>query len=155
MHDYNSVDMKKTIIAFVIFINGAIAVSAQTAKKSTEDINCYLKWAQKFEIRGADDVVDGSYTDVIITFRNGSEAECFNGKCDVKDGKIISIYTKMEDGKFEQVKKKFKSGFPATITNGMSNTVLTIENELINVLFVKKIKPKKASFQKAADPSED
>jgi hypothetical protein len=147
--------MKKIIITLTIFINAVVAVYAQSTKKSVEEINCYLKWAQKFEIRGAEDVADGSYADVIITFRNGSEADCFNGKCDVKDGKIIAIYTKLEDGTFELVKKKFKSGFPATITNGMSNTVLTLENELINVLFVKKIKPKKATPQKAADPSED
>ncbi len=147
--------MKKTLFAFILFINSAIAIYAQTAKKPGEDVNCYLKWQQKFEIRGADDVADGSYPDIIVTFRNGGEAECFNGKCDVEKGKIIAIYTKLEDGKFEQVNKKFKSGFPATITNGMSNTILTLDNELINVLFVKKIKPKKATPQKAADPSED
>jgi hypothetical protein len=147
--------MKKIIIAFALFINAAIATHAQSSKKSNDDINCYLKWAQKFEIRGAEDVADGSYSDVIITFRNGNEAECFNGKCEVKEGKLIAIYTKLEDGSFELVKKKWKSGFPASVTNGMSSTVLTVENELINVLFVKKIKPKKAGFQKAPDPSED
>ena len=147
--------MKKIITTLTLLIITVVAVNAQSAKKSTEDINCYLKWAQKFEIRGAEDIADGTYTDVIITFRNGSEAECFNGKCDVKEGKIIAIYTKLEDGSFELVKKKFRSGFPATITNGMSNTVLTLENELINVLFIKKIKPKKAGFQKAAEPSDD
>jgi hypothetical protein len=146
--------MKKTIIAFALFINATIAVNAQ-ATKSNEETNCYLKWAQKFEIRGADDIADGTYTDVIITFRNGSEADCYNGKCEVKDGKIIAIYTKLDDGTFELLKKKFRSGFPATITNGMSNSVLTLENELINVLFVKKIKPKKAGFQKAVEPTDD
>ena len=147
--------MKKIITTLTLLLITVVAVNAQSAKKSTDDINCYLKWAQKFEIRGAEDIADGTYTDVIITFRNGSEAECFNGKCDVKEGKIIAIYTKLEDGSFELVKKKFRSGFPATITNGMSNTVLTLENELINVLFIKKIKPKKAGFQKAAEPSDD
>lgn len=147
--------MKKIITTLTLLIITVVAVNAQSAKKSSEDMNCYLKWAQKFEIRGAEDIADGIYTDVIITFRNGSEAECFNGKCDVKEGKIIAIYTKLEDGSYELVKKKFRSGFPATITNGMSNTVLTLENELINVLFIKKIKPKKAGFQKAAEPSDD
>ena len=147
--------MKKIIIVFVLFINAVFAVNAQSSKKTGDDVNCYLKWAQKFEIRGADDITDGSYPDVIVTFRNGSEADCFNGKCDVEKGKIVALYTKLEDGKFEQITKKFRSGFPATITNGMSNTILTLENELINVLFVKKIKPKKATPQKAADPSED
>ena len=147
--------MKKIITTLTLLIITIVAVNAQSAKKSSEDMNCYLKWAQKFEIRGSEDITDGTYTDVIITFRNGSEAECFNGKCEVKEGKITAIYTKLEDGSFEQVKKKIRSGFPATITNGMSNTVLTLENELINVLFIKKMKPKKAGFQKAAEPSDD
>jgi len=37
----------------------------------------------------------------------------------------------------------------------MSSPLLTMESELINVLFVKKIKPKKAGFVKAAEPSDD
>ena len=147
--------MKKTIITLVLFINAAIAVYAQTPNKGEDGSNCYLKWAQKFETRGADDVADGIYTDVIITFRNGSDAECFNGKCEVKEGVITAMYTKLEDGTFSLIKKKLRYDFPITITNGMSKTILTLEDELINVLFVKKIKPKKAGFQKAADPSDD
>jgi hypothetical protein len=37
----------------------------------------------------------------------------------------------------------------------MSKTVVTYEDELINVLFIKKIKPKKAGFIKAAEPTDD
>ncbi|MES2591913.1 MAG: hypothetical protein V4608_08515 [Bacteroidota bacterium] len=147
--------MKKNILTLILFINAALTVYAQTPKKSEEESNCYLKWAQKFEARGADDVADGTYTDVIITFRNGSDAECFNGKCDVKDGKIAAMYTKMEDGSYAQVKKKLRFDFPVTINNGISKTILTLEDELINVLFIKKIKPKKASFEKAPEPTDD
>jgi uncharacterized protein YxeA len=84
--------MKKIITLVALLINITAALYAQTNKKVEEESNCYLKWAQKFEARGAEDVADGTYTDVIITFRNGSSAECFNGKCDVKDGKITAIY---------------------------------------------------------------
>lgn len=147
--------MKKIILTLTLFINVTIAVFAQATKKVEEENNCYLKWAQKFETRGADDVADGTYSDVIITFRNGSDAECFNGKCDVKDGKITAMYTKLEDGSYALIKKKLRYEFPVTITNGMSKTILTLEDELINVLFVKKIKPKKASFEKAPEPSDD
>lgn len=147
--------MKKIIFTLALFVNAASAIYAQTPKKAEDGSNCYLKWAQKFETRGAEDVADGVYTDVIITFRNGSDAECFNGKCEVKDSKIISMYTKLEDGSYSIVKKKLRYDFPVTITNGMSKTVLTFEDELINVLFVKKIKPKKAGFEKAPDPSDD
>lgn len=147
--------MKKIIFTLVLFISITVTVYAQASKKVEEESNCYIKWAQKFEARGAEDVADGTYSDVIITFRTGSDAECFNGKCDVKDGRIIAMYTKLEDGTYALVKKKLRYDFPVTITNGMSKTIPTLDDELINVLFVKKIKPKKASFEKAAEPTDD
>ena len=146
--------MKKILFTLTLFIV-TITVFAQAGKKVEEESNCYIRWAQKFEARGAEDVADGTYSDVIITFRTGSDAECFNGKCDVKDGRIIAMYTKLEDGTYALVKKKLRYDFPVTITNGMSKTVPTLDDELINVLFVKKIKPKKASFEKAAEPTDD
>ena len=145
----------KKIATLILFVGIAFLSNAQSSKKSDEETNCYLKWAQKFENRGADDVADGVYSDVIITFRNGSDANCFNGKCEVKEGKIIAMYIKKEDGNYEQVKKKLQHELPVTITNGMSKTVLTVDDELINVLFIKKIKPKKAGFEVAPDPGDD
>ncbi|HET6227967.1 MAG TPA: hypothetical protein VFF27_16910 [Bacteroidia bacterium] len=153
--------MKKTITTVLLVFAISSLVHAQTDPKTTEAkvgdpaTNCYLKWAQKFEARGADDVADGIYTDVIITVRNGSEAECYNGKCEVKEGKIVGMYRKLEDGTFELLKNKLRYEFPITITNGMSKTVVTYEDELINVLFIKKIKAKKAGFVKAAEPTDD
>ncbi len=147
--------MKKIIFTLVLLINVTITVYAQAGKKVNDESNCYIKWAQKFESRGAEDVADGVYSDVIITSRTRSDAECFNGKCDVKDARIIAMYTKLEDGTFALIKKKLRYDFPITITNGMSKTVPTLDDELINVLFVKKIKPKKASFEKAAEPTDD
>jgi hypothetical protein len=149
--------MKKIITTIVLTMSIVFAGSAQTAvKKAEEASNCYTKWAQKFQDRGADDVADGTYTDVIITFRTGGDAECYNGKCDVKDGRVTAMYIKTEDGSYEQVKKKSRyENVPLVITNGMSSPLLTMESELINVLFVKKIKPKKAGFVKAADPTDD
>src|ERR1041385_8979247 len=138
--------MKKTLTILALLVGFGAAVKAQgttTTKKAEEESNCYLKWAQKFEDRGAEDVTDGVYDDVIITFRNGSDADCYNGKCEVKGGKVITMFIKMEDGSFEQVTKKLRYDFPVTVTNGMSKTVLTLDDELINVLFIKKIKPKK------------
>jgi hypothetical protein len=148
--------MKKTFILLSFLLGIGAAVSAQTTKKSDEELNCYLKWAAKFEARGADEVPDGIYDDVIITFRNGGEAECYNGKCEIKEKKVTAMYLKMEDGSYEIVKKRSKyDNLPVTVTNGMSSTVVTKEDELINVLFIKKIKPKKAGFVKAADPNDD
>ncbi len=146
--------MKKIITTAAIFIGFAIIANAQNT--SNEETNCYYKWAKKFDERGAEEIADGSYLDVIISFRSGSEAECFNGKCDVKAGRVTTMYLKMEDGSFEVIKKKPRyDNVPLVITNGMTSPYLTIDGELINVLFVKKIKPKKASFQKAAEPTDD
>lgn len=147
--------MKRTLTLLSLVI-GIAAANAQATKKTDDESNCYLKWAQKFEARGADDVADGVYSDVIITFRNGGDAECYNGKVEVKEGRVIAMFLKMEDGSYEPVKKKSKyDNIPVKVVNGMSSTVVTKEDELINVLFIKKIRPKKAGFEKAPEPSDD
>ena len=139
-----------------------LAGKAQETKKTDEEpkkeieSNCYLKWENKFENRKAYDVEDGAYEDVIITFRHGSSADCFNGKAEVKTGKITACYIKMEDGSFEIVKKKWRyEPKDIAIINGISQTMITIDDELINVLFVKKIMPKKKGYVKAEDPKDD
>jgi hypothetical protein len=150
--------MKKIITTIVLAVSVTLAGYAQnaTTKKTEEENNCYTKWAQKFQDRGAEDIADGSYADVIISIRFGADAECYNGKCDVKEGKVVAMYIKLEDGTFELMKKKSRyENVPLVITNGMSSPLLTVDSELINVLFIKKIKPKKAGFVKAADPSDD
>ncbi len=150
--------MKKLLLASILCagmgITCMIAQDNTTDKKDVIETNCYLKWAQKFEERGAMDVEDGTYTDVILTFRNGSSASCFNGKADVKNNMVTAMYLKLEDGTFEQVKRKWKYEIKdVTIQNGISKTLITIDDELINVMFVKKIKPKKKGYEKAPDPN--
>jgi len=146
--------MKKIITATALFIGFAIIANAQNT--SPEETNCYYKWAKKFDERGADEIADGTYSDIIISFRMGSDADCYDGKCDVKGGRVTAMYMKLEDGSYEQIKKKPKyENVPLVITNGMSSPYLTIDGELLNVLFIKKIKPKKASFKKAAEPTDD
>lgn len=148
--------MKKIITSLTLLLSITFASSAQTQTKASEDdTNCYLKWAQKFEERGAEDVADGTYDDVIISFRNGSDAQCFSGKCEVKEGKVVAMYIRLENNTYEKVTKKLRDNFPITITNGMSKAIITLDDEIINVLFIKKIKPKKAGFQKAPEPTDD
>ena len=148
--------MKKIITTVALMIGLVLVGNAQATKTTLDENNCYTKWAQKFQDRGAEDVADGTHADVIISIRSGSDAECYNGKCDVKEGKISAMYIKMEDGNFELIKRKARyENVPLIITNGMSSPLLTMESDLINVLFVKKIKPKKAGFVKAAEPTDD
>ena len=146
--------MKKAILVFTVFTSLIFGVNTQIAAQNADESNCYFEWAKVFEARGANEVADGTYDDVIITIRSGSEADCFNGKCDVVNGKITAMYVRLEDGAFEPLKRKPRFDIPITINNGMSTVLLTMEDDIINVLFIKKIKPKKASFQKAASPSD-
>ena len=150
--------MKKifTLLLLVAALPLASFAQDNTTKVKDDDSNCYIKWAQKFEDRGAFDVEDGTYTDVIITFRTGSSADCYNGKADVKDGKVTGIYIRMEDGNYEPVTRKWKYEIKdVTITNGISRTLITKDDVLINVLFIKKIKPKKKGYEKAPEPTDD
>lgn len=156
--------MMKLVLTSIVFVGlGLLGVNGQTTPakekeapaKEVIESNCYLKWAQKFEERGAFDVEDGSYTDVIITFRNGSNADCFNGKAEVKNGMVTAMFLKLEDASFEQIKRKWKYEIKdVTIQNGISKTLITVDDELINVMFVKKIKAKKKGYEKAPDPSD-
>ncbi|HEV7230711.1 MAG TPA: hypothetical protein VGO45_05245 [Bacteroidia bacterium] len=148
--------MKKLILLTgFLFCFSTIQMFAQAPATTVEEPNCYLKWLKKFEERGADDVANGTYTDVIITFRSGSNGQCFNGKVDVKDNNVTAFYIRREDGSYEEVKKKMKLNGPVAIIGGVSQTMLTTEDELINIMFVKKIRPKKAGFQKAVEPTDD
>ena len=121
------------------------------------ELNCYNKWAAKFEDRGAEDVKDGVYEDVIITFRQGSKATCSNGKAEVRDGKILRFYVLLSDGSHEEVKKswKNKSNENVNIINGISKSMISVHNELVNVMWPAKIKAKKAKATVAADPTDD
>ena len=144
--------MQKIIILFALILS-INAVAQETAKI---ELNCYNKWAQKFEVRGADDVADGSYTDVIVTFRNGANAECFQGKAIVKEHKVEIFYIMLDDGTYDQVQRVWKSDVKdISINNGISKTLITKDNQLVNIIWPKKIKPKKAGFKKAAEPTDD
>ncbi len=51
--------MKKIFTTLALMI-GLIAVGTAQATKPAEESNCYTKWAQKFQDRGAEDVADGA-----------------------------------------------------------------------------------------------
>lgn len=146
---------RNTLLIVILLIAGFSKGHSQDMTQEEMESNCYLKYARVFEERGANDVGDGSHSDVIITFRNGSSADCLTGKVDVKDGKVVTMYLRMEDGSYEELKRKWKyEQKDVTIENGISRTLITATDELINVMFIKKIKPKKKGYEKAPDPSD-
>ena len=108
----------KKIITLLSLFTSIIAFGQETAKVT--ELNCYNKWAQKFEERGSEDVLDGSYQDVIVTFRHGASAECFEGKAIVKERKVESFYILLDDGKYDEVVRVWKNDIKdVTITNGI------------------------------------
>lgn len=148
--------MKKLVFT-ILMASFSTILFGQTIDESSAT-TCYQKYAEIFEKRGALDIADGTYDDVIITFRKGSMADCFYGKVTVKDGTINpdEMFLRFEDSTYERIVKKYR--YPKqviTIINGMSRTIVTVDEELIDVLFVKKIKPKKKSYVKAVDPTFD
>jgi hypothetical protein len=146
--------MKKIFTCLTLLVLFLGANAQETPTKN--DLNCYNKWSLKFDERGADDVLDGVYTDIIITFRQGANAECYDGKAIVKDKKLDSFFILLEDGTYEQVIRVWKSESKALdIVNGISKPIITKDNQLVNVLWPKKIRPKKAAFKHAAEPTDD
>ena len=121
------------------------------------ELNCYNKWAAKFEDRGAEAVKDGNYDDVIITNRQGSKATCLNGKAEVRNGQVVKFYVLLSDGSHEEVKRTWKNNSDknVTIVNGISKSMVSVHGELINVLWPSHIKAKKAKPTVAADPTDD
>lgn len=146
--------IKKIFFTITISIC-TLSLSAQS--DDTKELNCYNKWSIKFDERGAEDVTDGVYTDVIVTSRVGAKATCYSGKAEVMNKKLTKCYIVREDGSFEEVKRTWKanSNKDVDIINGMSESMITVHNELINVLWPKKIKPKKAAFKMAPEPTDD
>jgi len=144
--------MKKILLATSLFLT-----LSTFSQEKTIELNCYNKWAAKFEDRGAEDVKDGVYEDVIITNRMGAKATCNNGKAEVRNGKLVKFSLLLSDGSYEEVKRTWKnaSNENVTIINGISKSMYSVHNELINVLWPSKIKAKKAKPTTAPDPTDD
>jgi hypothetical protein len=136
----------------------ALALNTVVAQKEEKiELNCYNKWAVKFEERGAEDIKDGIHTDVIITSRQGNKAVCNTGKAEVFKGKLIKFYILLSDGTYEEVKRtwKNKSNENVNIINGISRSMLTVHNEILNVLWPSSMKAKKAKPISAPEPTDD
>ena len=149
----------KKIIPILIF---TIIASPFFSQSNSVQLTCYSKYAKVFEKRGATNVSDGIYDNVIITIRKGSMADCFYGKVTVKNGNVDfkNMFLKFEDDTYEKLDMKFKYNekeeeTEINVVNGISNVILTADEELVNVLFVKNIKPKKKKYAKAAEPDFD
>jgi hypothetical protein len=141
----------KKLFFLLILVAGATRLSAQT-----EESSCYNQWAKAFEIRGADEVKDGWHDGVIISIRTGSKTKCYTAKVQVVEGAVKEIYIKFVDGKFEVYKPEWKyTDQKASIINGITKTLQTLDDDLINIIFINHLKPKKKAFELAPLPDPD
>lgn len=119
------------------------------------DGNCFDAYNKKFEERGANDVKDGWYENIVITFRQGNEADCVLGKVQVEKGVVTQMYLKNVDGSYQIFTKKWKyNDEKAVISNGISKSRLTIDGEIVNVIFPTSIKPPKKKVATAPNPDD-
>ncbi|MCX7729285.1 MAG: hypothetical protein N2203_07435 [Bacteroidia bacterium] len=155
--------MIQYLFSFLFVFNAIFLFSQEQSSVKDEfntkkdEMNCYNKWAAKFEERGAEEVKDGVYTDVIVTVRYKGNATCYSGKVEIIEGKVGKFYILLEDGTYDEFKKTWKnnSNKDKKIINGISETMITIHNELVNILFPSKLKPKKPKPRMAPEPTED
>lgn len=145
----------KTKLILALFVLSMNVAMAQKGEKI--ELSCYNKWAVKFEERGAEEIKDGIYTDVIVSSRIGSKAVCNTGKAEVLKGKLIKFYILLSDGTYEEVKRTWKnnSNENVNIVGGISKGMLTVHNEIINVLWPSSMKSKRAKPIQAPDPTDD
>lgn len=141
--------MKKLILKL------ALVLMAISLNSVAQDDNCYFKYQKKFDERGAFEVENGWHTDIVVTFRRGLNAECYTAKVEVKEGVIAQIHIRNSDGSYERYTKKFKNNMDQNISiiNGISRAAVTVDDEIVNVIFIKHIKPPKKKFESA--PSAD
>lgn len=141
--------MKKIVlISFLIF--SAVNVFSQTD-------DCYKKLEEAFTKRGAYAVPDDMYRNVIVTFFEGNETSCLNGKARVENGVIKSIFIQYRDDTYELFLDKdiYNAKKQAvTITNGISDMIVTSKGEKLKVIFIDKLKPKPKSYKQAALPDD-
>lgn len=144
----------KKIYLFILFV--VFGIGAINAQSSHDEASCYTQWAKAFEIRGSDEVKDGWHDGVVLSIRSGSKNKCYTAKVQVESGAVKEIFIKFVDGKFDAYKPSWKyQEQKATITNGISKTLQTLEDDLINIIFINHLKPKKKAYELAPMPDID
>lgn len=147
---------KKWILLSLIMMVSTLGMFAQTNDDKTDEESCYRKWYKIFQLRGADEVPDGDYDNVVVSLRQGVHGSCYYGKVSVKKGTIRSIEIRIVDRKFEKVTFDAKEDY--AIVNGISETIvakLRGNRHELNVVFKEKLRPKGNSYDQAPDPEMD
>ncbi|MBK22346.1 MAG: hypothetical protein CMP63_08575 [Flavobacteriales bacterium] len=142
--------MKNLVFGLILSV---FSVSVSAGEGNSD--NCYEAYNKKFAERGANEVKDGWYENVVITFRQGNQADCVLGKVQVEKGSVTQMYLKNIDGTYQIFTKKWKhENSKSIVSNGISKSRLTIDNEIVNVIFTTSIKPPKKKIAVAPSPDD-
>jgi len=138
------------LVTSILVFGSAINASAQS--------NCYEEYTKVFSDRGASKVPDGEQ-EVVFTVREGSKADCYMGKVEVKNNQIVkTLGVILEDGSLKKMGVKLNAKYndannPAIlyvdIVNGMSSAFLSEDNKLINIFFIKQLNTRAKSIKLA------
>jgi hypothetical protein len=90
-----------------------------------------------------------------VIVRTETSTDCYTAKVNVKGGVIIGTALYFDDESYEAVEYEFKKTMPWSINNGMSRTRITLDDEMITIMFTDKIKPKKKKLKLAPKPNFD
>ncbi|MCB0429311.1 MAG: hypothetical protein H6585_12180 [Flavobacteriales bacterium] len=148
--------MKRILLSLLLVAGTQVGAFAQG------ESDCFTKWAVLFEKRGAEPVPDGEYENAIISIRKILYDEetgltetiinCYAGKAVVEGSKVTGMFLRLVDNSYEKIERDYKYNIDAVVENGISKTRVTKTNELINVIFPDKLKPKKQAYQEAPPP---
>ncbi len=140
--------MKKLyILSALLFIS--------TTFSAQELFTCYDEWKKVFENRGAFFVNDGEHDKVVVVVETEKATNCYTASVGVKGGVVISTALYFDDDSYEAVEYEFKEALAWSINNGMSKTRITVDDEMITIMFTDKIKPKKKKLKSAPKPNFD
>jgi hypothetical protein len=145
--------MKKIYTAAVFIF--ALSFTLHAQPPLADEASCYYQYLKVFETRGAQDITDGTYDDVVISIRKGTRTDCYTGKVIVEKKVVRTMYIKFSDGNFDLFEPLYKFKEDIIVVNGKSKTQVTVDDQLIDVFFPKLLRPKKKSYERAPLPSID
>jgi hypothetical protein len=151
-------------IGLIVLIAPAFAQSKGASAKPAPPKDCFREWLDLFRERGGKPVSDGTQ-EVIITLRRSDKSVCYMGKIEVVGGKMkLPLWVQKEDGSFDTfgaMGKKLDPEFASTtseddllsITDGMSISFRTNEQEYGRLFFYKFLNDKPKANKSAPSPS--
>ena len=142
--------MRKSLFTLMLL---TLSFSALAQKK---ELNCYEKMEAAFKERGAYTIADEMHRRVIVSFFEGDNVMCVNGKVRVENSKISSIFLQFSDATYEIMDVKFynQNKQAPSINNGISELILTADGQKLKVVFIEQLRPKKKQFQQATIPDD-